>query len=185
MTLAAAPLDLTDPAVVADPYPAFAAARAQAPVQWHEGLGMWLAFTHTEVNSVLRDRRLGRIWSDKQPVAREFTGPAEGAVVRSSLAGVGAGDVATLVADSGGPVAGQVGGLTATVASDSSRATMLTVVLAPSTGAAPPPANVAPEASFASLAGFGGAFSTTNTAVSPSSSTSAERGIVNASARWS
>jgi cytochrome P450 len=64
------PLDLTDPAVVADPYPAFARARAQAPVQWHEGLGLWLAFTHAESNAVLRDRRLGRIWRDREPAER-------------------------------------------------------------------------------------------------------------------
>lgn len=66
----AAPLDLNDPAVVADPYPAFARARAQAPVQWHEGMGLWLAFTHAESNAVLRDRRLGRIWRDKAPAER-------------------------------------------------------------------------------------------------------------------
>jgi cytochrome P450 len=66
----AAPLDLTDPAVVADPYPAFARARGVAPVQWHEELGLWLAFTHAESNAVLRDRRLGRIWRDKQPAER-------------------------------------------------------------------------------------------------------------------
>jgi hypothetical protein len=65
-----APLDLTDPAVVADPYPSFARARAVAPVQWHEGLGLWLAFTHAEANAVLRDRRLGRIWRDKEPAER-------------------------------------------------------------------------------------------------------------------
>jgi cytochrome P450 len=70
VSLAAVPLDLTDPAVVADPYGAFAAARAQAPVQWHEGLGLWLAFTHAESNAVLRDRRLGRIWRDKAPAER-------------------------------------------------------------------------------------------------------------------
>ena len=70
MTSAPAPLDLTDPAVVADPYPAFARARAVAPVQWHEGLGLWLAFTHPESNAVLRDRRLGRIWQDKAPGER-------------------------------------------------------------------------------------------------------------------
>lgn len=64
------PLDLTDPAVVADPYPAFARARAQAPVQWHEEMGLWLAFTHAESNAVLRDRRLGRIWSDRSPAER-------------------------------------------------------------------------------------------------------------------
>lgn len=65
-----APLDLTDPAVVADPYPAFARAREVAPVQWHEGLGLWLAFTHAESNAVLRDRRLGRIWRDREPADR-------------------------------------------------------------------------------------------------------------------
>jgi hypothetical protein len=70
VTTAAVPLDLTDPDVVADPYPAFARARAVAPVQWHEGLGLWLAFTHAESNAVLRDRRLGRIWTDKVPVER-------------------------------------------------------------------------------------------------------------------
>jgi hypothetical protein len=70
VTVSAAPLDLTDPAVVADPYPAFARARAKAPVQWHEGLGLWLAFTHAEANAVLRNRRLGRIWTDKEPAER-------------------------------------------------------------------------------------------------------------------
>ncbi|HVD27443.1 MAG TPA: cytochrome P450, partial [Mycobacteriales bacterium] len=70
MTVAAAPLDLTDPAVAADPYPSFARARELAPVQWHEGLGLWLAFTHAEVNAVLRDRRLGRIWMDREPAGR-------------------------------------------------------------------------------------------------------------------
>ncbi|MDQ1663602.1 MAG: hypothetical protein QOJ68_3582 [Blastococcus sp.] len=68
--MSTAPLDLDDPAVVADPYPAFALARAVAPVQWHEGLGLWLAFTHAGANAVLRDRRLGRIWSDKAPAER-------------------------------------------------------------------------------------------------------------------
>jgi cytochrome P450 len=66
----APPLDLTDAAVVADPYPVFARARAAAPVQWHEGLGLWLAFTHAEANAVLRDRRLGRIWRDREPAER-------------------------------------------------------------------------------------------------------------------
>jgi cytochrome P450 len=70
VTPAPTPLDLTDPAVVADPYPAFSQARAVAPVQWHEGLGLWLAFTHAEANAVLRDRRLGRIWRDKEPGER-------------------------------------------------------------------------------------------------------------------
>ncbi|MGY1741233.1 MULTISPECIES: cytochrome P450 [unclassified Blastococcus] len=70
MTSTAPPLDLSDPAVVADPYPSFARARAQAPVQWHQGLGLWLAFSHAEAGAVLRDRRLGRIWRDREPGER-------------------------------------------------------------------------------------------------------------------
>jgi cytochrome P450 len=70
VTSTAPPIDLTDPAVVADPYPTFARARAEAPVQWHEGLRLWLAFTHAESNAVLRDRRLGRIWRDREPAER-------------------------------------------------------------------------------------------------------------------
>jgi cytochrome P450 len=70
VNVSAAPIDLGDPAVVADPYRAFARARAVAPVQWHEGLQLWLAFTHAEANAVLRDRRLGRIWRDKEPAER-------------------------------------------------------------------------------------------------------------------
>jgi len=70
VTEVATPRDLTDPAMVADPYPSFARARAVAPVQWHEGLQLWLAFTHAEANAVLRDRRLGRIWRDKEPAER-------------------------------------------------------------------------------------------------------------------
>jgi hypothetical protein len=70
LVAAAVPLDLTDPAVVADPYPAFAAARTVAPVQWHEDLGLWLAFSHAEANAVLRDRRLGRLWRDRDPAER-------------------------------------------------------------------------------------------------------------------
>ena len=68
--MTSAPLDLGDPDVVADPYPSFRRARAEAPVQWHDGLGLWLAFTHAEANAVLRDRRLGRIWRDKEPADR-------------------------------------------------------------------------------------------------------------------
>jgi len=73
------------------------------------------------------------VWSDKSPSARSFTAPG-GVSVRNSVAGSGSGDVAVLVADSGGPVApGQVGGLTATVSATSARATMLTLVLAAGT----------------------------------------------------
>jgi cytochrome P450 len=62
-------LDLTDPAVVADPYPHFAAERAAHPVARHEGTGTWLAFDHASVSAVQRDRRMGRLWRDKEPAA--------------------------------------------------------------------------------------------------------------------
>jgi cytochrome P450 len=60
-------LDLTSPQVVADPYPYFADARSIAPVQWHDGLGMWLTFTHEAANTVLRTRDLGRVWHPRWP----------------------------------------------------------------------------------------------------------------------
>jgi cytochrome P450 len=64
---AATTLQLTSPDVVADPYPHFAEARNRAPVQWHDGLGMWLTFTHDAANAVLRARTLGRIWAPRWP----------------------------------------------------------------------------------------------------------------------
>lgn len=60
-------IDLTDPAVVADPYPHFARERAQHPVAWHEPTGRYLTFAHATVGQVQRDRRLGRLWKDKEP----------------------------------------------------------------------------------------------------------------------
>jgi cytochrome P450 len=60
-------LELTSPEVIADPYPYFAEARARGPVQWHEGMGMWLAFSYGASNAVLRSRTLGRIWSPRWP----------------------------------------------------------------------------------------------------------------------
>ena len=66
MTVATS-LQLSSPDVVADPYPHFAAARRLGAVQWHDGLGMWLTFTHEAANSVLRSRTLGRIWRPRWP----------------------------------------------------------------------------------------------------------------------
>jgi cytochrome P450 len=60
-------IELTSPEVVSDPYPFFAAARDEAPVQWHDGLGMWLTFTHAAANAVLRNRTLGRLWAPRWP----------------------------------------------------------------------------------------------------------------------
>jgi cytochrome P450 len=60
-------LDFAAAEVVADPYPFFARERAVAPVQWHEGMGVWLAFDHAGANAVLRSRTLGRIWTLRWP----------------------------------------------------------------------------------------------------------------------
>lgn len=67
-----APFDPGDPAFLADPYPAYAALRAAGPVHDHPGLGLPVAVTHAGCSAVLRDRGLGRIWSDARP-EHEFT----------------------------------------------------------------------------------------------------------------
>jgi len=63
-TLAPSPVDLGydpwDPAFVADPYPALARLREQAPVVYDERTNQWLVSRHADVNALLRDRRLGR-----------------------------------------------------------------------------------------------------------------------------
>src|SRR5512141_1924599 len=62
MTPTAAELgyDPWDPAFVADPYPALARLREQAPVVHDERTNQWLVSRHADVNALLRDRRLGR-----------------------------------------------------------------------------------------------------------------------------
>ena len=62
--------DPTAAAVVADPYPFFAEERRLGGVAWHEPTSSYLTFDHACANTVLRDRRLGRIWSDRQPAER-------------------------------------------------------------------------------------------------------------------
>ncbi len=62
-------VDLTDPALVADPYPCFAAERRRHPVAWHEESGRYLTFDHAAASAVQRNRRLGRLWADREPAA--------------------------------------------------------------------------------------------------------------------
>ena len=45
---------------MADPYPALARLREQAPVVYDERTNQWLVSRHADVNTLLRDRRLGR-----------------------------------------------------------------------------------------------------------------------------
>jgi hypothetical protein len=64
--------DITfDPAeILDDPYPTYARLRAEAPLWWHEQTGMWLVSRHRDVDALLRDRRLGRVFTPCEPVAR-------------------------------------------------------------------------------------------------------------------
>jgi cytochrome P450 len=47
-------------AFVADPYPAYARLRAEAPVSYFAPTNQWLVSRHADVDALLRDRRLGR-----------------------------------------------------------------------------------------------------------------------------
>ncbi len=63
--------DPADPAFVADPYPAYAALRRDAPVWWYGPGGFWLVARHADVDALLRDPRLGRVFVPREP-AEEF-----------------------------------------------------------------------------------------------------------------
>jgi cytochrome P450 len=63
-------IDLTSAEVVADPYPFFAEERSRGPLAWHEQSASYLTFDHATASAVLRDRRLGRIWRDREPATR-------------------------------------------------------------------------------------------------------------------
>jgi cytochrome P450 len=52
--------DPWDADFVADPYPALARLRDEAPVVYDERTNQWLVSRHADVNAALRDRRLGR-----------------------------------------------------------------------------------------------------------------------------
>ena len=53
-------LDPRDPEFFADPYPAYQAIRATAPVFFWEDYGFWCFAAHADVSAILRDRRFGR-----------------------------------------------------------------------------------------------------------------------------
>jgi cytochrome P450 len=50
----------SDPAFVADPYPALARLRDAGPIAFDETTNQWLISRHADVSALLRDRRLGR-----------------------------------------------------------------------------------------------------------------------------
>ncbi|WP_459713960.1 cytochrome P450 [Actinophytocola sp. KF-1] len=61
--------DPRDPAFLADPYPTFAALRAEGPVHRHEEMGLAVAVSHAACSEVLRSRSAGRLWRDKEPAS--------------------------------------------------------------------------------------------------------------------
>src|SRR4051812_6879650 len=60
-------LDLRSADVAADPYPLFAEERARHGIAWSDSAGAWLTFSHAAASAVLRDRRLQRLWRDREP----------------------------------------------------------------------------------------------------------------------
>lgn len=60
-------VDLSAPDLLDDPYPLLARWRADGPMLRAQD-GRWVATTHAAVSATLRDRGMGRIWSDWQPV---------------------------------------------------------------------------------------------------------------------
>jgi cytochrome P450 len=76
------PFDPADDDFIADPYPVFAKLREQADVHWHDGLGLAVAVSHRACSELLRQRDLGRIWTDTTPAERF---PAFNLLHRNSL----------------------------------------------------------------------------------------------------
>ncbi|MBB2941212.1 cytochrome P450 [Actinoplanes lutulentus] len=60
-------IDFAADGFLADPYPSLAVLRERAPLSWHAPTSRWLATSHRTVNAVLRDRDLGRFWTDREP----------------------------------------------------------------------------------------------------------------------
>jgi cytochrome P450 len=54
--------DPWSPLFVAHPYDVYASLRENEPVSWFEPTGQWLISRHSDVNALLRDRRLGRTY---------------------------------------------------------------------------------------------------------------------------
>jgi cytochrome P450 len=63
-------LDFGSEAFVRDPYPDLAAQRRAGPIGWHEASQTWMVVSHEHCSAVLRDRRFGRIWVDREPTDR-------------------------------------------------------------------------------------------------------------------
>lgn len=62
-------IDFRDSAVIADPYPHLKELRKANKPIWHPELEVFLAANHRDANEVLRNKGLGRIYTDRLPEA--------------------------------------------------------------------------------------------------------------------
>lgn len=62
-------INFRDIEVITNPYPHLAQLREIKRPMWHPDLEVFLAATHKDANEVLRNKNLGRIYSEKQPEA--------------------------------------------------------------------------------------------------------------------
>jgi cytochrome P450 len=69
--------DPSDPAFLADPYPTYARLRQQAPIFYYQGWDKWIVTCYHDVDTLLRDRRLGRVIHHRlRPEEQPATNPA-------------------------------------------------------------------------------------------------------------
>jgi cytochrome P450 len=76
-TIQPARFDLLDPELVVDPYPAYRRLRAVGPLA-RGGPGQWVVSRHSDVSTLLRDRRLGVEWPESYQRVAAGDGPALG-----------------------------------------------------------------------------------------------------------
>jgi cytochrome P450 len=95
-----------DPGIIEDPYPAYARLRAQRPVHWHEGMGLWLVAGYRDCAAVTADhvrfasdyRRAGVAEDPNALSVQTLDPPAQPAVRRLLAAAVKSLDPARLEA---------------------------------------------------------------------------------------
>jgi hypothetical protein len=75
--------DPRDPAFIADPYPSFHRLRSAAPVWKSSPFGWWFVTRYDDAATILRDRRMGKDYTDPAALMRRFgpTALSEPAVV--------------------------------------------------------------------------------------------------------
>lgn len=62
--------DTASPEFVSNPYPVYEKMRAGPPLIWCGELSMWLVSRYTCANELLRSQKLGRVFSERQPLGQ-------------------------------------------------------------------------------------------------------------------